>query len=152
MDLNKLVSYQLVQKLLEDGWEWRLWVAPGRRPKSTRIPPGYNIGEPNLWFSTRDVPRHYLLALLQANSLADSGLTCIPHAEDESYYKYLLDADRPFQGASLPHPPLPPLEVPAALLGMDMVGSEDEGLLMPMGLMLALCLATNPCKNPTRSP
>ena len=52
------------------------------------------------------------------------GLTCIPHGQDENYYKDLLDADRPFQGAS-PHPPL---EVPAALLDMDMVGSEDEGV------------------------
>ena len=124
MDLTKLVSYQLVRELLEDGWEWRLWVAPGRRPKSMRIPPGYKIGEPKLWFSTRDVPRHYLLALLQASSLADRGLTCIPHGQDESYYKDLLDADRPFKGAS-PHPPL---EVPAALLDMDMAGSEDEGV------------------------
>ena len=129
MDLTKLASYQLVQKLLEDGWEWRLWVAPGRRPKSMRIPPGYKIGEPKLWFSTRDVPRHYLLALLQASSLADRGLTCIPHGQDESYYKDLLDADRPFQGAS-PHPPL---EVPAALLDIDMAGSEDEGVACRWG-------------------
>ena len=96
LPLQDLTAWQLLQKLVEVGWEWRKFVTKAR-------PEPYRLGLPRVWYtSTVNVSREYLLCLLSSDTLlladnAEAARCELHHGMKVVYYQKMLDGD--FDGA-----------------------------------------------------
>ena len=70
--LDGVTHFELLRVLCQQGWEWRVWLPPSRRPKRSDIVDSYVRGEPKRWHSSiASLPaKAYLVALLKSQAQA----------------------------------------------------------------------------------
>ena len=95
ISLEDRTAWELISLLEGDGWVWHQWTPPSRRrPHSPPLPSGFAPGSPKIWYSSGvRACTHYLVCLLRADSLFESGLQMIPHAAPLDRYRRILHGD-----------------------------------------------------------
>ena len=67
IDLAQRTAFELLTLMQGQGWEWRRWVTEKQRTKKMApIPSSYRPGDTKVFYSTLDISRLYMQALLRA--------------------------------------------------------------------------------------
>ena len=86
MPIAQLSTMHALQKLCNEGWQWALQP----RKKQLQLAP-FVVKGPRIFYSAGvEVDLAYLQALLQAPSLFERGIPCVPHGRSSSDYQNLL--------------------------------------------------------------
>ena len=65
--IEDMSLFELQLSLANAGWQWREWLPPSKRKRvDALIPAAYAPGDAKIWYSTLDVLKVYLIALLRA--------------------------------------------------------------------------------------
>lgn len=138
-------TYELMQALSVQGWEWEPWVPQSQRKArgDSKCEP-YVRGGRKIWHSTATLPSHsYLIALLRSEELFDAGLSSLPHHCTEAQYRRLANGEvREFMQVlddlppDLEEDPTPPKKIARAAGGgrsTPMPRIEDPEVPLNMG-------------------